>query len=76
MTQKKIRLRNMPLAMLLILPFALFYYAMARYEYKLMIIDLNKVFEQGISSGCTCEVDNEDEYDEDENNIVVANDCD
>jgi hypothetical protein len=49
---------------------------MARYEYKLMIIDLNKVFEQGISSGCTCEVDNEDEYDEDENNIVVANDCD
>jgi hypothetical protein len=41
-----------------------------------MIIDLNKVFEQGISSGCTCEVDNEDEYDEYENSVVILTDDD
>ena len=73
--KNKNRVRNIPLAMLLVLPFTLLHYGMARYEYKQMIIHLNKMFEQGISSGCTCEVD-EDEYDEDENNIVIANDCD
>lgn len=81
---KKVKLRRIPFAMLFTLPSALFYYAMARHFYKKTTILLNKIFEQGIVSGYTCEIEdienNKQEINEEENNDdlddAILTDCD
>jgi hypothetical protein len=78
--EKKIKVRKIPLTMVIALPALLIYFLVEAIVHKEDAILWNKMVDAGIKCDCTCECDcdesddndDDDEDDEDTNVVIVA----